>query len=814
MKKLIFFLTVLISLASVAQTGAKVSGVVLDGQKAPMAAATVCLMTAKDSTLNKVVASLNMGGFVFENVAPGSYFILVSAVGHQKVSSDIFIVTEQTPETALQAIVLPALEQGLETIVVTAKKPWIEQKIDRTIINVDASPTNAGNNALEVLEKSPGISVDKDGNISLKGKQGVSVLIDGRPAQLSGEDLANLLRNLNASQLAQIEIMTNPPARYDAAGNAGVINIKTKKEKKVGYNGSVTAGYSQGIYPRANQGGNFNYRKGKINLFTNISHSYRKNYSELDIQRKFKDPDSKELLSDFNQEARMKSTGHAYNGKLGMDYFAGRHTTLGFVVSGFSAPSTFTNNNLNKIMDAGGALNRTITAFAWQKEHWSNKNANVNFRHVLDSGGKELTADADYSVYRSENRLNLSNAYFDATGNTFQKTDTLYSNLPQKITIYSGRVDYVHPLKNNARFEAGLKSSFVKTDNDAILDTVHNGELIRDRSRSNHFIYEEKIYAAYVNLSGTITKGLTGQFGLRLENTNAKGRQLTSNQDFERQYTQLFPTAFLQYQFNEKNTLGLNYGRRIRRPDYQDLNPFFEYIDRYTYKQGNPDLKPEFSNNLELAHTYNQFLTTTINYTLTSDILQQVIEQNESTNETYVKNANVARQRQYGVSVSANFKITPWWSANLYANAFNILFEGVVNNQAVSVGGNTLQFNGSQQFKISKTLSAELNGWYRTAGVDGVIRTRPVGVLSVGFSQQLWNGNGVLRLGVNDVLKSQEFNVTSRYGNVDAQIQQRRDSRTVNLSFTWRFAKGKIAPSKKSSRSSAADEQQRVGVGG
>src|SRR6476659_9224936 len=188
----------------------------------------------------------------------------------------------------------------MNTVIVTAKKPLVEQRIDRTIINVDASPTNVGSSALEVLEKSPGISVDKDGNISLKGKQGVLVLVDGRPTQLGGSDLANLLRSMNANQLDQVEIMTNPPAKYDAAGNAGVINIKTKKNKQFGYNGAISLSYGQGKYPKYNEGFNFNYRKGKFNLFTNLSHNYRKSYGHLDIQRNFRIKDTKEIKSFFD----------------------------------------------------------------------------------------------------------------------------------------------------------------------------------------------------------------------------------------------------------------------------------------------------------------------------------------------------------------------------------------------------------------------------------------------------------------------------------------------------------------------------------
>ena len=299
----------------------------------------------------------------------------------------------------------------------------------------------------------------------------------------------------------------------------------------------------------------------------------------------------------------------------------------------------------------------------------------------MDTAGKELTADLDYIRYDGGTDQMLTNSYFTADEVSSRKADTLFGHLPQQINIYSGKLDYVHPLKKGARFEAGLKSSYVKTDNNAVYDTVHNGTLIRDLNRSNHFIYEENINAAYVNLSGSISKKVNAQLGLRAENTIAKGKQITTSESFSRNYTQLFPTAFVQYKASEKNSFGLNYGRRIRRPNYESLNPFIEYLDRYTYQQGNPNLKPQFSHNVELSHTYKNWLTTTMNFTQTNDIIQQVIQQDELKNETYVKQANIAKQRQYGVAVSANLTITKWWTGNIYVNGFNNHYEGIYNNK-------------------------------------------------------------------------------------------------------------------------------------
>lgn len=792
------------------QTGS-VKGSVIDGSQKTIEAATISLLRAADSTVVKFAVANKEGVFVFESIAFGRYLVSVSAVGHQKAFSPVVELSAANAAVQLKTIELVPQATAMSGITVTARKPLIEQKIDRTVVNVEASVTNAGSTALEVLEKSPGLSVDKDGNISLKGKQGVMVLVDGRPTQLGGADLANLLRSMGANQLDQIEIMTNPPAKYDAAGNAGIINIKTKKNKQLGYNGSLNASYGQGIYPKVNEGLNLNYRQGKWNLFTNLSHGHWERSNRLTIQRNFLDKVTKEPVTHFDQTANIKNSRTSYSGKIGADYFAGKNTTVGVVVSGFSNPSGFTNRNVTDIFKNGTADNQT-RALSQQEETFKNVSTNLNFRRVLDTTGRELTADLDYIRYDGNSLQTLSNYYYLPSGEVMHKGDTLHGQLPQAINIYSGRVDYTAPLKGGARFEAGLKTSIVKTDNNAVYDTLNNGTVVRDLNRSNHFIYEENINAAYVNLSGPLGKKWSGQLGLRAENTNAKGNQVTTKETFNRHYTQLFPTAFLQYTANDKNSLVLNYGRRIRRPNYESLNPFIEYLDRYTYQQGNPNLKPQFSHNVELSHTYKGFLTTTLNYTQTNDIIQQVIEQNEATNETYVKQANIARQRQWGVAVSLNKSVNKWWTNSLYVNAFNNRFDGLVNNTPVTISATTLMLNGSQQFKLTKTLTAELSGWYRTAAIEGVIKAAPMGALNAGFSQQVLGDKGTLRLNVRDIFYTQGFKGVSKYGNVDAAFQERNDSRVVTLGFTYRFSKGKTGNVKRRG-SSAGDEQNRVGGG-
>lgn len=815
-----------IGMSSIAQTGGLVSGSIKDGGNQKIIdAASVSLLKAKDSALVKVAITDKAGNFSFENVKDGDYLVLATSVGHSKTFSNSITISAGIPKVSVGVLQLILTQQALKEVVVSAKKPLIERKIDRTIVNVDASITSTGSTALEVLEKSPGISVDKDGNISLKGKAGVIVYLDGRPSYLSGTDLANMLRNMSASQLEQIEIMTNPPAKYDAAGNAGVINIKTKKNKLYGYNGSVTTGYTQGRYARFNEALSFNYRNKKVNFFSNFNYNRNHRSQELYILRNMRNANTKAITSIFDQHTEMENQSHNYSAKIGMDYSISKNTTLGAVVNGFYNPSLWQSTSNTFINNPDGSLREKIISYTQNEEKWKNFSTNVNFRTKLDTAGQELTADLDLIQYKATSVQPLTSTYFDNAGNQLKAPDVLNGTLPTNIKIYSGKVDYTLPLKKDAKFEAGIKTSFVNTDNNARYDSVKTGYSVLDSARSNHFIYDENINAAYVNYSRPLGKKWTAQLGLRVENTNSngisKGYTFNKTQNkfeytetkFKRSYTQLFPTVYLQYTANEKNQFVINYGRRIERPDYQDMNPFVHFLDRYTFEQGNPNLSAQFAHNIELSHTYKGFLTSTVNYTKTTDIIQMVLEQNDVTNETFVKKANIASSEQFGLAITANKSITKWLSGNIYANVYNNHFKGVVGVEPISLGITSYMVQLQTQLKFNKGWAAELSGFYRSKGLEGVIFIKPIAQFNAGVSKQVLKNQGSLRLNIRDIFAGSVFKGYSRYGTVDANFKNVNDSRAVSLTFTYRFNKGKLKASSGKRSSGASDEQNRVKSG-
>jgi hypothetical protein len=798
----------LLSYGAMAQQAGKVSGSILQAAK-PAEGATVSLLRAKDSATVKLSVVNKEGAFALENIADGKYLVLATAIGHQKSYSGPFVIDPQQRVIQLPAISLTPAAKAMLDVTVTAKRPLIEQKIDRTILNVEASITNIGTSALEVLEKAPGVSVDREGNITLKGKEGVLVMVDGRPTQLGGQDLANLLRNMNSNQLDQIEIMTNPPARYDAAGTSGIINIKTKKTLKAGFNGSANVAYTQGRYPKTAEGFNFNYREGKLNLFTNLSHNYQKRFTNMTINRRIFDNNTGAVENVFNQEADRLGEGNAYTAKFGVDFFATKKTTIGAVVNLNWRGMTANNPNTTRISSAAKELESTTRAIVDNQSDWNSTSANLNFRTILDKKGKELTSDLDFVRHRSVTDLLMVNSYTDAAGYAFRKADTLTGDLPQDIQVYSGRIDYLHPISKESRFEAGIKTSVVRTDNNARYDSIQYGDVIADLRRSNHFIYEENINAAYVNLSTQLSKKLSAQFGLRLENTNAKGRQKTTGEDFDRHYYQLFPTAYFQYKVNEKNNIGANFGRRVTRPSYQSLNPFIRFIDRYTFSQGNPALRPSVSSNIEISHSWKNQITTTLNYTNVKDIMQEIVQQKGQ--EAYNMPANVSSLNQFGLSVNANTPLNKWWTSSININLYHDSYKGFVDKTPIDRSATSFVINATEQFKLNKTLTAEINGRYRNGWLEGIMRVRPVGFVGAGLSQQILKGQGMLRLTARDIFWTQRLRGVTQYGNVDFEMRQVAETRVVTISFSYSFSKGKKMAPVKRTAGSANEEQGRIG---
>jgi iron complex outermembrane receptor protein len=823
MKHIFTMLAVLVTtLVSYAQTAkTRISGTVVDGSQKTIESATIALLNAKDSSTVKFSVADKNGKFAFENIPNGKYLVSISAVGHQKGFSENFELSEGNSSVQLKTIELVPLSKSMNAVVITAKKPFIEQRIDKMVINVESSITSVGSSALDVLEKSPGVTVDKDGNISLKGKQSVMVMMDGKPAYLSGADLVNYLRSLPSTAIDQIEIMTNPSAKYDASGNSGIINIKSKKNRQVGFNGNVTLGFQQGKYWSSNNSLNLNYRVGKLNLFANGSVNKGNRFQQLNINRKFKDAATKDIEAILDQKTRMRSENQFSNLKIGADYYISKKTTLGIVTSGFINPGTFGSKSTSYLKNGSGVVDSIVYAESMQHEQWKNGSVNLNFRHQFDSTGRELTSDLDYVTYRSSVDQDFFNTTYQPDW-TPSHTETLRGDLPVNVDIYSAKVDYTQSIGKEAKLEAGLKSSYVNTDNHAKYFAIGNNSEEADYSKTNHFLYKENINAAYVSVNKQFKK-IGAQLGLRYENTSYTGKQYgnptRTDSTFKRTYGSLFPTLFVSYKANDNNQFGFSFGRRIDRPAYQDLNPFLFFLDKYTYQAGNPYIKPQFTNNFEVSHTYKNFLTTTINYSRTNDYMNETFQQEEvngtKSYATIVRHGNIGKRDAAGIAVSARVPVAKWWNASIYTNYNYNKFQGRLNGNGeyINVAASNLLFNVNNQFKFNKGWSAEVSGFYRTKGVDGQIIIQPLGQLSAGIAKQVLKEKGTIRFNVRDILYTSKATGDMVFENTTAHFVNTRDSRVASIAFTYRFGKPIKGMQQRRRIGGADDEQNRVKVG-
>ncbi|MFI5155024.1 MAG: TonB-dependent receptor domain-containing protein [Chitinophagales bacterium] len=820
MKKMITLLAILISgtftMQGQAQTKlSTVQGTVQDEIQKTFESASATLLRAKDSSLVKTTVTDKSGRFQFENITPGKYLVSITAVGYSATVSPAFEVSKSL--VMVNTLVLQKHSDELKAVAITSKKLFFEQKADRMVVNVDASPANTGTSVLELLERSPGVSIDKDGNISLKGKQGVTVMIDNKPTYLNSTQLANYLKSLPSSAVEQLEIMTNPSAKYDAAGNSGIINIKTKKNKVKGFNGSLTLTETQGVYAKPGASLNLNYRTGKFNFFVNAGYTYWQGFQNLQISRTYLDASNKTVNSIFTQETQMKFVNPEFNLKLGLDYYLSNRTTLGFVVSGFrNLENVQSESNIN-LLNPQHQVDSIVYSPSTNNSTWKNGSVNLNFRHQFDSSGSEITADLDYMNYMSSSNQYFNNITYDP--NWVEKNSTVLTGyLPSTINIYSFKTDYTRPMGNSMKLEAGLKTSFVSTSNDANYYNIENNKQNVDTGKTNHFIYKENINAAYVNLSRQLTKW-NFQLGLRLENTNYSGHQLgnpytvvNNDSSFSQSYVNLFPTLYVSYQANEKNQFAMNYGRRIDRPAYEDLNPFLFFLDQYTYQAGNPYLQPQYTNNIEFSHTYNNFLTTTINYSDTRNFFTETFEQ--LGHATIVRKGNIGRRQNAGIAMSAQIPVRKWWMLIAYANYVYNKFDGTLYGERIDVAAPTFLANLNNQFRLPKGWGAELSGFYRSQGVEGQIVVDPLGQVSAAITRQLFHEKANLKLAVRDIFYTQQVTGYINFQETEATFHNRRDSRQVSLSFTYRFGKPFKGPQPRRNAGGASEESNRVKTGG
>ncbi|TSD64670.1 TonB-dependent receptor [Inquilinus sp. KBS0705] len=788
-----------------------VSGSLKNEQGKPVDYATVTLLRAADSTAVKSTLTNDAGIYTIDHIAEGKYIVKATNVGYQTSYSPAFeIIAAQSAVTA-PAITMLVSSRNLQGVSIVAAKPLIERKIDRTVMNVENSVLAAGNTAMEILARAPGVTVDKDDNISLKGKQGVTVMINDKLTYLTAAQLATLLRSTDGNTIKSIEIITNPSAKYDAAGNSGIINIKLKKNTQSGTNGSITAGVAKGRYWRDNTSLNLNHKEGNLNVFTTLSRGDNKRFHDLGLNRVVSD--SLGNKNYFNQLSHMPSANHYNNYRLGADYDLTAKHTIGFVVSGYNNTGYDDNNTATIIGKQFGVADSSLNTISTVNQAYKNFAVNLNDRLKIDTNGQELSFDLDYSKFKNNSNAQYTTNYFLQDGSPQHAPQLLRNQTPSVISIYTGKVDYAKPLSKTIKLETGAKFSSVKTDNDlqaqiGTIDANNNVDYINDINRTNRFIYDEKIAAGYINLNKQFKKASI-QLGLRAEQTRSNGNLMGST-PVKRSYLNLFPSVFVNRTLNDKNEISFSYSRRIDRPGYDDLNPFVYYLDPYTYSQGNAFLNPQYTQNFEFNYTYNHSLNVSLGYSRTTDAITELIL--SEGNKTFETHQNLQTQTGYNINVNSPFTITKWWEGNVNLTGFYLGFKAdTLAGFNFNTGKAAFQGRLTQTFKFSG-YRLEVMGDYQSPLTYGIYNIKPRYAVDMGISKSFMNKKLNLKLACDDVFKIRRNDLSSHALNNNFDIKQRNDTRVGRFTVTYNFGNSSIKS--REHRSGADDEKGRVKSGG
>lgn len=801
----IFTLVCMLPIAN-AQKNGSIEGVVTDANGKPLVGVSVSLFERKDSLLIHRSLTDDNGIYHFSNLSELTYSIAYSSVGYEQGRSAFFTV-KNDQKFYCDTIQLELSETKLDAIVINGKKTnFIETKLDKTILNVDASPASAGSSVYEVLEKSPGVYSDKNGNLSLQGKSGVLVMIDGRPTYMSNNDLNTFLKNMPSSEVQSIELIPNPSSKYDAAGNGGVINIKTKKNKNFGTNGTITLGGGYGDYLKTNGGISLNNRTEKLNLFGNYNYSYNKNGRTLSIDREVL---KKSGSTFFAQDGIQINENNTHQFRIGADYKLGEQTNIGFLIN---SNDNFENQSMvNTTLMSNNKTTTDSSLFTDNQfnQEYHNMSYNLNFKTNLNKKGDELSFDADLSKYNSTVNSFFNSYYFDAFEQKLRNPLHEKSFTQSDILIKSLKADYTNQLNADLKLEAGAKTTFIKSDNALSYATLNGTNWQDDPSKSNHFIYDENVWAGYVNASQK-WENTSLQIGLRAEYSDTKGNSLTENKIVKRDYLDFFPSVFINQKLSDKHNIGFSYSRRIQRPDYESLNPFIYTIDEYTYQKGNPFLNPEYSHSFALSYLFKNKYMAQFGYSITNDVISQVILIDSTTKALYQTTKNISQQKTLRLTINAPIKISKWWSVNNNFTGIQMSYQSSnLEGQKLDVSQFFVMLNTNHSFKITDGINAELTGKYMSPFLFGTLKLQSQFTLDAGISASLFEKRGSLKLSMSDVLDGKRELVSSVYPGVNYSLNQKMETRVFRLSFSYNFGNRNVKESRKK-QTGLEEEQSRL----
>lgn len=689
--------------------------------------------------------------------------------------------------------------QQLKTVNIQAKKPLIEHRADKIVVNVENNILSAGATALDLLEKAPGVIVDRHNDqIRLNAKSGLTVMIDGKPTILSGADLINYLGNIGSDQIGTFEIISNPSAKYDASGSAGIINIKMKKNRNFGTNASLSTNVSRAVienFPsnlyRNGINLNVNHSVAKWNLYGNAMFAHKVNYNQITALRSTL---ANGLKSDFDQQFGRTNTGDGYSGRFGVDYKSSSRTTLGLILDANTLDASMNFLSATTINEQRGTtLNKnSLQQSSLSKSPATNLTANFNLRHDFNAEGTNLSVDVDYSGFSNKKNEDFDTKYLNSTGNIDQHV-LLRNRTNAQIDVYAVKADFAHAINKLSSMEAGFKSSYVTTNNDFVAEQYQAAVWQNDSGKSNQFLYKENINALYANYT-TKWKKFDFQLGLRAEHTFSDGFSVTDQKSVARNYFSLFPTLFVSQRLTESHQLRYSYGRRVDRPNYQQLNPFIFYLDAFTLEYGNPYLKPMFTDNFELGYAYKNAFSVSLNYADTRDLIVQITSQNDSTRTISLNRSNIGRSENYALGLDFPFQIAKWWtSQNSIGGNFMKVSDGNLLGGIYNRDNWGYNINTAHSFQLPNQFSLEANFWLNSANLNGQEQaTRSRYALNLGAQKSFLAKKLRMRLTVEDLFLTNQFAGKIVYQNLDLNVRNRSASRRVGLNVSYNFGNQQI----------------------
>lgn len=779
-----------------------ITGKITDEEKKPVEFAVVALLNAADSSLVKGAITGTDGSFAIENISAGKYLVSASMTGYAKTWTAPF---EAQAPIALPDIVLPATKEMQEVAIVSAQ-PLLVQKAGMLIMNVENSPVRITGTAFDLIGKAPGVVIDQNGNITLKGKAGVNVYLDGKNTYLSGEQLKNYLQNIPAQSVVRIEIITNPSAKYDAQGNSGIINIITQKGSRQGFNGALYVNGGAGELFRTNDGVSFNYGKPKYNIYGKYDFGRS---SRLERHHIDKSVPYEGRTTYFRQSTLMYMRPFSHTLRFGIDFTPNENTSWGVQVNGMRHNANIDTDNYSEIIQPDSGNFQSLNQVNHLRGKFTNGGAGVFFRSQLDTTGTEISASADYLVYYDRTKETYDLQFMDGFGNNSGELLRQRSRSGSDIDIYVGQVDFTKPIGKKFKLETGLKGSYVENSSDIAFEIENNSVWENDSTRTNLFIYKEQISAAYLNTTTTFGKTEI-MAGLRSERTFSDGFSPTTGQELKRSYTEFFPSLFITQPIGEKHSLNFSVSRRINRPPYETLNPFLFYLDQFTYKAGNPFLQPEFTWIGEIAYSYDNFIFINGNYSRTLESMTDVSLQVDSTGIIYQTTVNLNSLEMAYLEAAITQNITNWWINEANISATYARYRSELGGSSFDHHKTTLNVYANETFVLAKDWKIQVSGWYQSAMYYGFFYFKPMGGVDLAISKNFFKNKLQCSLNATDIFHTQRLGIISKFDTQDILVNHIPDSRSVVLRLRYSFGNAKAAR-KTQFKSSADDLKNRAG---